>query len=959
MKKLIFALSLCLIASVRMSAGTPDALKIKTFTLDNGMTVWINEDPNQVAVYGAVVVKAGAVDCPGTGIAHYFEHMMFKGTDKIGTIDYAAEKPYLDSISVMYDKLAETSDADEKKAIQMEINRLSIKASDYVIPNEFNNLISEMGGSGLNAFTSYDETVFHNKFLPAYFEQWAELNSERIMNPVFRLFQSELETVYEEKNMGDDELANDFRNVLLKNMYKGTGYTEEIVGTTESLKNPRLGQMREFFEKYYVASNMGLILTGNINESEVRPIIEKTFGRIRKGDPIERTLNVPEPIKGITSVTAKINMPIVRLGAVGFRGPSKTDPDYAAVSFLTSLLNNDAGTGLLDKLMVDHKLMVAMAMPDLSFRDAGSIMVLYMPKLLFQSEKKATSLILGAFDRIKKGDFSDEFFESCKLSYKKMLIAEVEQLDERMQNMAFAFSDGLDWNEIISRPDRIGEMTKDDIIALANKYFGEDYILIRKEKGLAQKEKLQKPDYEKVVPKNRDVSSAYAQWLRKSAEGKKIMPKAVDYENDAQKVQISPLVKLYTVANPYNNVFDLTISFRIGTNEKPALGRAASYVNLLGTDKESFDELHSRLQTMGSAVAFTVSENSFNMSVTGFDENLDETLAIAADILKNVKGDKKKLNEMKLEEKSAVLMNRSDMDALDDALYSKVLYGDKSEYVVDKGEFSDANLLGLFKDVQKVQCDVLYSGTLDAEAVSASLKFHFDVDSVTVPSSAPVDLSLQKQDGTCVFFVNKKGASQSQVREIFISDPADNQKDRYATNLYARYLGGGMSSLLFQEIREFRSMAYSTFASVRKPSFKNRADIPVFLLSYVGTQSDKTIDAMTIMDSLITQTPFVESKLETIKNEMINTTCNEYPDFRSMAYTISSDLNNGYTEDPVKDFIEVVGNADTASVKATWEKYFSGRKPVWCIVGNAKKVDMEGLKQFGPVTELKASDIIK
>lgn len=949
-----------LMVSAFASAQTTDALKVKTFTLDNGLTVWINEDPNQTAVYGAVVVKAGAVDCPGTGIAHYFEHMMFKGTDKIGTIDYEAEKPYLDSISVMYDKLAETTDEAEKKDIQMEINRLSIKAADYAIPNEYNNLISEMGGSGLNAFTSYDETVYHNMFLPEYFEQWAELNSERIINPVFRLFQSELETVYEEKNMGDDNLVSDFRDRMLQSVYKGTGYSENIVGTTENLKNPRLGQMREFFEKYYVASNMGLVLTGNINAEQAMPIIEKKFGRIPKGEPFTRNIGELEPINGEQNVMAKINMPIVKLGAVCFRGPAKTDPDFLAVSFLTSLLNNEAGTGLLDKLMVDHKLMMAMAMPDLSFRDAGSIMVLYMPKLLFQSEKKATGLILNAFEKIKKGDFSDEYFESCKLSFKKGLIEESENLASRMQSMAFAFSDGIDWDEVLSRPEKIDAMTKEDLVAIANKYFGNDRIMIHKEKGVAAKEKLQKPGYEKVVPKNREASSAYALALRKSAEGISPMPKAIDFEKDVQTVQVAPLVKLYAGGNPYNDVFQLVISFEKGTMEMPELERVSSYVNLLGTTSESFDEIHSRLQAIGSTVSFYSSQNSFDVSLTGFDSKLDETVEIAADILKNIKGDKKKVSQMKTEEKAGVIMNRSDMDALGDALTAKVLYGDKSTYLVDKGEFSSAALLKAFKDVQTVECDVTYTGTLDAEAVAAALAAKLDLEAIVNPASPRLSYAPEGDfSKPQVYFVNKKDASQSQITQLVVSDPITTQYDRYATNFYASYLGGGMSSLLFQEIREFRSMAYSTHAFFEKPHYCNRETHKTVLESYVGTQSDKTIDAMQIVDSLVSATPFMEQKVGLAKKEIMHARCNAYPGFRAIPESVASDLRNGYKNDVLPEFLEAIGDLSPEMMKATWEKYIAGRTAVWCIVGNDSKVDMAGLEAFGPITTYKPADLIK
>lgn len=153
------------------AAQNTKALEVKEHKLKNGLTVWLNEDHSQPKVFGAVVVKAGAKDCPDTGIAHYFEHMMFKGTDKIGTVDYDAEKTLLDSIALKYDELAATEDEAARSQIQKEINELSIRSSDYVIPNEFNRLISKYGGSGLNAATSYDATIYFNTFSPQYMSQ--------------------------------------------------------------------------------------------------------------------------------------------------------------------------------------------------------------------------------------------------------------------------------------------------------------------------------------------------------------------------------------------------------------------------------------------------------------------------------------------------------------------------------------------------------------------------------------------------------------------------------------------------------------------------------------------------------------------------------------------------------------------------------------------------------------------
>lgn len=958
--KFVAAFAAVLMIGGFANAETSEALKVSSYTLDNGMTVWINEDPAQTAVYGAVVVKAGAVDCPGTGIAHYFEHMMFKGTDKIGTIDYQAEKPYLDSIAAKYDELASTTDDDARKAIQMEINRLNIKAADYAIPNEFDNLIAEMGGSGLNAFTSYDETVYHNKFLPEYFEQWAELNSERIMNPVFRLFQSELETVYEEKNRSDDNLVSDFQKSLLKNLFAGTGYSELVLGTTENLKNPRLNQMAEFFDKYYVANNMGLVLTGNISAEEALPVIEQTFGRIRRGADIVREPQVQQPINGRQETTAIINVPLVKIGALCYQGPSDTDADFLPVSFMTFLLNNDAGTGLLDKLMLDHKLMMAMAMPDLSFKDVGAIVVLYAPKLIGQSEKKAGKLIFNAIETLKKGDFTDDYFESCKMTYRKLLLQETEDLQERLNNMAFAFAHGVDWNsDVLTRADRIDAMTKADLVAIANKYLGDNYLMIHKKKGQAGEGFLEKPAYDKVVPKNREAASEYAQALRKSAQHIVVAPKPVDYQNDAERVQVAPMVNLFAVGNPYNDIFNLTLSFGIGLNERPELERMATYISMLGTEDKSHDEIYGQLQTLGSSVGFSASEFTFDVNITGIDENFDRTMALVSELLTNMKGDRKKLSTCKSDEKSNLIMNRRDMNTIASALFAKARFGENSAYIREKGNWDDKALLDLFKDVQKVECDVLYSGTLAASEVASSVAANIDVKGVASKSATPVEFPVIRYESPKIFFVDKKDAAQSQIRMLVQTDPISTIEGRNEGYIFSSYLGGGMSSLLFQEIREFRSLAYSTQAAMYRPTYRNRDNVDVLLMAFVGTQADKTIEAMTVVDSLVMHTPMLENKIESIRKELLNAQCNNHPDFRELPQDIAWSLRLGYTEDPVKVFTEQIAGTDVETMSAFWKQYISGRNAVWCIVGNSKNIDMESLAAFGEIVMLKASDVIK
>ena len=237
---------------MRSLLSTSDFLQVREHKLSNDLTVWLNEDHSQPKIFGAVVVKAGAKDSPNTGIAHYFEHMMFKGTDKIGTIDYESEKVLLDIIAEKYDALADTEDPKMRAHLQQIINDLSVRAAEYVIPNEFDRLISRFGGTKLNAGTSYDYTLYFNTFSPQYISQWAEINSERLVNPVFRLFQSELETVYEEKNMYGDTMASVAIEKLTERYFYPHPYAYPIIGSAENLKNPRLSEMRRFLSLIHI-----------------------------------------------------------------------------------------------------------------------------------------------------------------------------------------------------------------------------------------------------------------------------------------------------------------------------------------------------------------------------------------------------------------------------------------------------------------------------------------------------------------------------------------------------------------------------------------------------------------------------------------------------------------------------------------------------------------------------------
>lgn len=942
-----------------LSAQLSESLQVKEHKLSNGMTVWLNEDHSQPKVFGAVVVKAGAKDTPDTGIAHYFEHMMFKGTDKIGTIDYAAEKILLDSIALKYDELASITDAKERLNIQKEINDLSIKAADYVIPNEFNRLISKYGGTRLNAGTSYDYTVYLNTFSPKYMAQWADLNSERLLNPVFRMFQSELETVYEEKNMYRDAMGRDAMEKFMERFFQPHPYAYSILGNTEHLKNPQLSEMMKFFREYYVASNMGLILSGDFDPETTLPMLEAAFSRIPKGEaPKKEVVDIP-PFNGEEKFSVRLPIPLISIAGFAFRGVPANHPDQIALNIAIGLLNNSNGTGYLDKLMVDRKLMAAMTINE-SFNDAGVLGVITVPKLVFQSLSNAKELVLKEVERIKKGDFSEDVFNSLKLEQKRKYVSRLEDINSRSEAMITLFSQGKSWNSYLEEVEHINTLTKDDIVSVANKYFTGNYLYVTKKTGKYPKDNLPKPNFQPIIPRNADASSAYAEQLEQLPV-KETTPRFLDFEKDVNIRSLSPLVKLYASTNPVNDIFTLDISFGIGKIEKPELIQLTSYLPLLGTEELSFDHFRGKLQTLGSTLSFDVDDDRFVIKVSGFDANFNETIGLVSAFMQQVKADDKKFKQLVDEEKVMKKAFYKSTDNVAHALLEKTKYGKKSSYL-NKLSLSDIkklkgkDLLAVFKNAQKSQCDLYYCGTLPAEEVGDYIKRQLNINDITIKSKAPVYRPKKEYTESLVYFCDMPDASQSIIYAYVLGSPVKDESARHAARLFSGYFGGDMSSLMFQEIREFRSFAYRTNGSYALLPL-NLKDKPGEFTAMLSTQNDKTIDALTVLDQLINEMPVKPERLPAVKQSMINQSGNNYPTFRRIPGKIASLINEGYKADPNETLIDNISDMSMSDVVRFYEDHINSRPVVYMIVGNSKKVDMNKLVEFGKVIRVKKDSL--
>ena len=936
-------------------------LQVKEFKLSNGMTVWLNEDHSQPKVFGAVVVKAGAKDCPNTGIAHYFEHIMFKGTDKIGTIDYAAEKPWLDSISAQYDLLSQTKDEAERTKIQSHINELSLKAADYMIPNEFNRLISKYGGSGLNAGTSYDLTFYYNSFMPQFIEQWCWLNSERLMNPVFRGFQGELENVYEEKNRASDEMTGNLMDDAFKAVFKTQPYAYPILGSTENLKNPRLSDMADFYKKYYVASNMCLILCGDITpDSTLTPLLEQTFGRVQTGPVPERGYSPMPDIQAGEKYEIKLPIPLIGAEALIYKAPTEYEADADAFELVNKLLYNGKA-GLLDSLVNEHQVQISAA-ANMALDDAAGSLVIVIPKL-FGKMKTAEERVKEQLQKVMNGDFSEAQLEILKQEMVLEAQQELETIDKRALMLVMIVTKGKTWQDLLNRIEAIKSITKADVMAAARKYYGANYITLSKKYGTPDKETIKQPGYQPIAPKNADAKSAFAQQLEQMPV-KEAEVRTVDFAQDIKTQKLSDHTTLYYNENPINDIFTFTLRYQNGTLNTPKLAVLANYLSQLGTDSLKKQQLEKAWQNIGTTMEVVQGDERFSFNLTGPDHQLKPALQLLAHFLKAAKGDDEALKDLKDDDKVDRKSFGKQKDDVVKPVLRKIAYGDKSEYLTQLSKkeikaLKSDELLEAFHELQQYDCELFYCGRQSTADVAAWSQQMLPLAQCTKPK-ADTFRPLQQYSEPTVFFYDVPKSRQNYVISYDGISPQPTAEERTKLKLWEEYFSGGMSSVLFQNVREFRSLAYSTGGKILTTSLARHAQEPLAYFTATGTQADKTMEAVAVIDSLLRQMPMKEENLEAARQSVLSDIQNDYPTFRGMGKYIANQLGEGYTTDPNADIARLLPGISAQDVMQLYQQHIAkNQNRVWIIIGDKKLTDMKALARYGKIVELKKEEIYR
>ena len=954
MKKMIL-LSMAVLMSVTMLfAQSREGLT--EYKLANGLTVMLWEDHDQPDVTGYVAVRAGAMDEPAeyTGLAHYLEHMLFKGTQRIGALDWEKEKPHYEEIIRLYDEYAETTDEAKRLELTKKINEESIEAAKYATVEDFFVLLDGIGATGVNAFTSYDMTCYHNSFPAANMYKWLTIFSDRLIDPVYRTFQAELENVFEEYNMYQDNVGTHTRQNLFRKLYEGHPYERDVIGLPEHLKNPRLSKLIEFYNTWYVPNNMALIIVGDFDAETTKPMIEETFGRLQYKELPERPTYPKTSFAGNPKHKFKVGYyPMV---VWAYDGVNMTDKDLLPLQFVVSLLNNSTNTGLLDKLNIDGTVSSVGASVD-ARRDQGRILIQAIPyfdanQQTYESNVATEKIVNAEINRLKMGDIPDWLIQTVKAEYAQNYKLAFESSDTKMNALVSSFIYNTPIDDIFTENDRVQALTKADIQRIAKKYFDADHMTLTFDEGDPKKNKLAKPAIKPLELLN-SQETEYAKAFKALPQG--TLKQTFMNLNDVVVTEIDENVKLHYATNPKNNIFSLELVFGVGTAKKPMLEYVTSLMNRAGI-MPNIDpqEFRRQLSELGGRCGYGVSNSYFYVSIIGDEEHLAEICQLVQRQMLMPKFDTKQFDAVKGSELSSRFM-MSKMDGLQaDALREYVLYDKESEYIdvvpfMDVYYMDELKLKVEFLDAIKYALDIHYCGQKPVEEVKDILTKNLPLQEGVIPSTSPEIRQKKTYDKTQVYFLANSNVQQSTIYFYFNGKPYD--KDQSVLfQAFNQYFSGGFTGIVLDEIREKRSMAYTASGQAVRGPLPGKES---YFMGYIGTQSDKAVDAINVFMSLLDSMPEYPERIESVKAALRQNAQISKPSFRSKTEAYDAWREMGYDMDPAKYNQEAINNLTFEQIKQFYETYIKGQPVSIIVMGDPKLIDQKALQaKYGKIVKV-------
>ncbi|MBQ5410494.1 MAG: insulinase family protein [Bacteroidales bacterium] len=934
-----------------------DPLKTKIYTLDNGLKVYMSVNKETPRLQTYIAVKVGSKNDPHetTGLSHYLEHLMFKGSESFGTSDYEAEKPLLDSIRALFEVYRTKTDPAERIALYHKIDSISYEASKIAIPNEYDKLMSIIGASGTNAFTSNDMTVYTEDIPSNEIDNWAKIEADRFRHPVIRGFHTELEAVYEEKNMSlteDQEKAMEAIDSVL--FTKHPYGLQTTLGTQEHLKNPSIINIENHRNNFYVPNNIAICVSGDFDPDTFVATIEKYFGDWEPNPDI-KTLQYEEE----APITAPVEKNVYGLDAefvmVGWRTPGEKDFLRSEVGDLVSSILSNGKAGIADLDLIQAQKVNSFFGFNYTRPDYGEFLLFGYPRA-GQSLEEVRELMLEEIAKLRAGDFDDELIQATINNYKLSKMRQLERNGNRAMAFVNSFINEHNWKDDALQMKRLEKVTKQQIVDWANEYLGANsHVTAYKRLGVDKNiDKIAAPAITPIET-NRDKQSAFLKDIQQT-EVKPIDPVFLDFSKDMKKGEISGLEFLYK-KNELNDIATLFCTFDKGTQNDPRLDIAFRYLDYLGTPDRSAEQIKKELYNLACNERYSAGPLQSNIGVTGLDENVGKAMAIVEDLIFNAVADTNILAEVK----SDILKNRADeklsQSGCFSALQRYIFYGPE---FIGKNTLTNEQVLALtsdellqaVRDLYGKKHDILYYGPSDE---GAARKIIADCHKVSdnpeaLEKEIPQDRRVEKSE----VFIAPYDANQFYYLQYSNDGNKFDVANDPSVTMYNNYFGSGMNAIVFQEMREARGLAYSARAFLRTPSFKE-SDYSFY--AFIASQNDKLREAVEAFDKIINDMPESPEAFEVAKTAVLNNLRTNRTTGISVLYDYLDLKDLGLTEDRDKAVFEKIQNMTLEDVKAFQQKWIKDRKYVYGLLGRESDFDMDFVRSLGPVTELTLEEI--
>ncbi|MBM6992119.1 MAG: insulinase family protein [Prevotella sp.] len=936
-----------------------DPMQSRIYTLDNGLKIYLSVNKEKPRLQTYIAVRTGSRNDPAetTGLAHYLEHLMFKGTTHFGSSNLQAEAPLLDSIQNRYEAYRRLTDPAARKKAYHEIDSISQLAAQYNIPNEYDKLMASIGSEGSNAYTSNDVTCYVEDIPANEIETWAKIQSDRFKNMVIRGFHTELESVYEEYNIG---LTNDGRKswaALNKLLYPTHPYgTQTTIGTQSHLKNPSIINIKNYYNRYYVPNNVAICMAGDFDPDKVVATIDKYFGDWKKSESLSRPEYAP-----VRDYTSPVDTTVIGQEAeyvmVGWRTPGAASYQADTLRVIADILSNNKA-GLFDvDLNIPMKLQESSAYYE-GMHDYGQLVLEAMPKQ-GQSLETIKGMVLAEVQKLKKGLFADNLLPSVvnnmKLNYYKSLLDN----ESRANKFVEAFINDQKWEDQVNALGRIGKMTKQQIVDFANRHLTDNYVVVYKRQGTDTTiRKIDKPAIT-PIPTNNDKQSEFLKEMV-NTEATPIQPRFLDFSKDLTKTKVDQNTKVLYKQNTDDDLFTLKFDFPTGLETDNRLSVAGDLMDYAGAGKMTANDIKKAFYALACDYNVQLYGDHTSFTLSGLNENMPAALKLFATLMENAKISKADYNNVV----SLIIKGREDRKKSQkdnfNALRNYGIYGAFNPTInqmpAAQMKSADGNaLLARLRNVRHLYpMTVMYYGPSQEEDLISLVQKTYPRKAVKAQKTAATNVYTAQPTEKSEVLIAPYDAKNIYMIQYHNENKTWSPDNAAADALFNEYFGGGMNAIVFQELREARGLAYSAAARYVEPWRKNDKE---YFYTYIITQSDKMMDCVNEFNSLLNNMPQRQAGFDLAKQSLLKTLSTQRTTRFNVlqAYMDAQDLGLDYDIDQ-KIYSQLPALKLEDLVKYAADR-ISNKPYKYLILGDEKNLDLKSLEKIAPIHRVSTKEI--